>query len=109
MSNLAKLLKSRGLMDGAANLAKAANPTPSTGQANAGISQISQISRGAESETHFFHELEGRLRQMAVRWEYMPEELAEAIELARLDPVKWHLAVDLDERLCNTPDRGSEQ
>ena len=45
---------------------------------------------GAISESA---DLESRIRTMAKRWDYAPDELAEALALAAADPVGW-------ERLC---------
>lgn len=42
-------------------------------------------------------DLERRIRTMAKRWEYSPEELADALDRARRDPLGWGRAVDLDE------------
>lgn len=42
--------------------------------------------------------LEQRIRAMAHRWRYSPEELADVIERARRDPAGWLRAVALDEQ-----------
>lgn len=42
-------------------------------------------------------DLERRIHNMALRWQYRPDELAEVLNLARADPQKWLRAVALDE------------
>lgn len=42
--------------------------------------------------------LEQRIRAMAHRWQYSPEELADVFDRARRDPAGWSRAVSLDER-----------
>lgn len=42
--------------------------------------------------------LERRIRAMAKRWEYSPDELADVLVRARRDPDGWARAVALDER-----------
>jgi len=93
MSNLAKLLESRGW---AANLAKVANPAADSGE----IRRIHNFRQASDAKTNLPAELEARLHRMAERWEYNSDEFAEVLELAEQDPVKWGLAVSIDERLC---------
>lgn len=50
-----------------------------------------------DEHSQIFEALRPRLIQMAQRWAYAPDDLAGLLECARRDPVKWHLAVDLDE------------
>lgn len=42
--------------------------------------------------------LEQRIRAMAQRWQYSPEELADVLERAQRDPAGWMRAIELDER-----------
>jgi len=42
--------------------------------------------------------LDGRVRAMATRWGYTPEELAEALAAASSDPAGWLLWTEKDER-----------
>ena len=64
--------------DALANPAKAA-------KREAVLSRISRISSGPSLKT--------RIHAMAERWDYAPDELAEALSLAAADPVGW-------DRLC---------
>jgi hypothetical protein len=50
--------------------------------------------------------LEQRIRAMAARWGYSPEELVEALERAQSDPQGWLIWIERDERdfgNCVTP------
>jgi hypothetical protein len=44
-------------------------------------------------------DLEQRIRSMASRWKYSPDELADALAAARTNTAAWLSAVDFDERL----------
>ncbi len=57
------------------------------------------VAFGTPSDGHslIFAALRPRLIRMADRWRYAPDELDELLELAQRDPVKWQLAVELDE------------
>lgn len=43
-------------------------------------------------------DLESRIRAMARRWQYSPEEVADVLDRARLDPAYWTVRVVEDER-----------
>lgn len=43
-------------------------------------------------------DLEARIRAMAARWQYSPDDLAEAFTAASTDPAGWLVAVDQDEK-----------
>lgn len=42
-------------------------------------------------------DLERRIRAMARRWQYSPDELADVLDRARRDPAGWERAVIADE------------
>lgn len=60
--------------------------------------QLKQLARRFVGQTHLSAELERRIRTMARRWRYTEADLSDALERARADPVRWLMAVDLDER-----------
>jgi hypothetical protein len=43
--------------------------------------------------------LADRIRAMASRWQYAPDELAEALKLAENDPAGWLCLVEHDKKL----------
>ena len=45
-----------------------------------------------------YADLEPRIRRMAQRWNYSPDELTDALACARENPAGWLRAVELDER-----------
>ena len=87
MSVLARVLQKYGTsFQGSDKSAKSPLSTPS-------------VTFGAPSAEHsqIFEALRPRLIQMAARWAYAPDDLAELLDCARRDPVKWQLAVEFDE------------
>jgi hypothetical protein len=50
-------------------------------------------------------DLERRIRDMAQRWRYSPDDLTETLEAARQDPARWLTCVAADERLTSTLER----
>lgn len=52
-----------------------------------------------EAERHAAGELERRIREMATRWKYDADDLAEALAGARANPAGWLAAVEQDERM----------
>jgi hypothetical protein len=89
MSKLAQFLKSTV---GAAN---PANPDASSGK----ISNFSNISTGVSANSFLPGDLEARIRAMAARWGFSPDELAEELSRAADDPVRSLLWVERDESL----------
>lgn len=90
MSRLAELLKTKQTP---ANVANPANLHLS----QAKHSQPSQDSQGGKSENKLTPDLERRYLAMCARWKYTPDEMAEGLETARLDPAKALLCVIADE------------
>lgn len=70
----------------AANPANPANPTTEIRKL-AGFARVPRFTR----------DLQARIRAMAARWQYAPDELTEALECAAADPAAWLAAVELDE------------
>lgn len=87
MSRLTELLKSKALAANPANLANPERP----------ISSPSKISSGHSAGTALPAHLEHRIRKMAARWNYTPDELTEVLSLAANDSVAWAIAVAHDE------------
>lgn len=80
----------------AANPANRANPGGEIRKL-AGFAEGPRLAKG----------LRERICAMAARWQYTPEELAEALNCAATDPAAWLGACDLDEELHRhrRPDR----
>lgn len=89
MSKLAELLQSQ-------RVPPATPATVATQEAES--SKSSDRSRGHTSKLGFSEEIEQRIRRMAERWQYSPDELAKALQAAAADPERWECGVDLDER-----------
>jgi hypothetical protein len=88
VSKLAELVQS---------MAAAATPATAATQESES-SRSSNSSRGAPLTLTLSPEFEQRIRAMAQRWQYSPEELADVLERAQRDPAGWTRAVELDER-----------
>lgn len=52
-------------------------------------------------------DLARRVREMAARWQYSPDELVWALEAAERDSAGWHLCCAADEELCDNVKRES--
>jgi hypothetical protein len=99
MSKLSDLLKSQV---GTANPANPANPQDS----NQEISSFSNTSSVVTSKSKIPDDLHVRIRTMAARWGYSPEELTEALAGAQSYPQSWLAWTDRDEKHfgdCVTP------
>jgi len=82
-------------VDGLLHVGPAASITESLdGRIRSGRDQLLQALQVERSSRE---DLQRRIREMAQRWEYTEEDLAEALAAAEADPLHWSLACQFDE------------
>jgi hypothetical protein len=63
------------------------------------VSSVSALPRKSGKFGALGSALTERIRQMGERWQYSPEDLAQALDAARADPAGWLASVEWDEQL----------